>query len=481
MSERVFYRANFSSATAPTSAGSKQLDKDGNEYAVIPLQLPTDLLQHTREPNKVELLMTKLKVPLSGLPAASIPIDQISVDSIGSAVIETKGRMAIWPFKMNLEGKIYPQNVPELFTPAGGIGDFNWQIQAVAVPFNTVSGTYDYIAKIGEWQHEKDYQFDSLDTLLGVLSVNLAEAIERLTDSFHREEFESGQEFFPCFKAENGTFSLDIQNRGCRISLVPWHHQLQDVWGSDSISPARIMYKNLDEYGAIQDMNFGAADIFGYSIVVNKYIKDLFPGLPWIKVDNSQLPSIHYDTDAGEYVGQGITTWATANFGDPVMYYLDTNFANLEYFEDNVSAIDDRHDHPFTKTMRLKYSFPTYNLLSAINVSSIVVTLEGMSIISQTLPVNTIPVTASSALTSNIPILEVFYPEWKTFDEVGGDLTIQREAFSNTATISVPPNILHERTLTFRVYYTTKDGKMHILKMPEGSNLCLQLCFALYF
>ena len=481
MSERVFYRANFSSATAPTSAGSKQLDKDGNEYAVIPLQLPTDLLQHAREPSKVELLMTKLQVPLCGLPVASLPIDKDAMLMMEERERFTKGIMSIWPFKMNNRGKIYPQHVPEIFTPAGGTGPFPWQIRPVIVPFNTVSGTYDYIAKIGEWNHEKEYQFDSLESLLGILSANLAQVIEYATEFNHREEFDLGQEFFPCFKAENGTFSLDIQNRGCRISLVPWHHELRYPWTEESISPARIMYKSLDQYGGIEDMNYGAEDIYGYSIVVNRYIRDLFPGLPWVKVDNSQLIPIHYDSDVGGYVGQGLGSWAEQNFGDSVMYYLDTNFANLEYFEDDVSAIDVRHDHPFTKTMRLKYSYPTYNLLSAINVSSIVVTLEGMSIISQTLPVNTIPVTASSALTSNIPILEVFYPEWKTFAEVGGNLTIQREAFSNTATISVPPNILHERTLTFRVYYTTKDGKMHILKMPEGSNLCLQLCFALYF
>ena len=99
----------------------------------------------------------------------------------------------------------------------------------------------------------------------------------------------------------------------------------------------------------------------------------------------------------------------------------------------------------------------------------------------QTFPINVKTSTMSSALTSSVPIVEVYYPLWKEIADLSTNVIISKDIFSNAAPFVLDENALSQRNITFTVHYIMNDGTMHELTIPSNTTLSLQACYCVKY
>ena len=124
------------------------------------------------------------------------------------------------------------------------------------------------------------------------------------------------------------------------------------------------------------------------------------------------------------------------------------------------------------------YEFPDVDLTSIIDISSFVVQMSGVDLTQQTYPINIIQSSNSAALTTNVPIIEVYYPLWNTISDMSTNLIISKDVFTNAAPIVLNRNAMYERNFSIIISYITKSGKLKQVFIPPESNLSVQITFS---
>lgn len=478
MENRINFRANFSNTTTPESSGARVKDADGNEFATIPLQLPSNLYKTSQHPKRIEMQLSKLNVPIGRIPIGELEIREIYRIQTPSDeyAIRTKGLITCWPFRLNGNGKVVgaydmPWYVPGISTLPEG----KWVIgtMAYAIPgqsrtpvFNELIRLYSDIGKI---------RFFSIDELCNFLTTNLQEVLQQILRYADPSIYSTQSQFPHFFPTADGRLSLIHETRSQPDMMLPIHNELFTEYSNRSRDNAPIFWKVVDSDGHVTSLA-SPGNYFGYSIVVNRYIRDMLPALPWVKIDNSLLTPFDPETGAGE----SIIGWEEMNYGDSTFYILDTSRSILTVNKDVVTSA-------WGGTLstciscQLIYTFDNFDLTSIIPISAFVVVMDGVGMTSQTYPVNISSGNGSSALTTSIPIIEVYYPLWQSVSDLSTNLIIIKDQFSNTAPVVIDPNALRERNIKFSVYYITTSGGMELLKIPPGTCLSMQVCFSIVF
>ena len=483
MTDRYYHRANFSTATTPV-AGGRIKDPYGHEYASIPLQLPSNLVDAQRKPKKVEMLLTKLSIPLGGLPIATIPLDLIRRQEhpethMKSVHIQTKGLCTIWPFNVRPNGTI--------------IGDYNgfmqdtsqflmggWYISRMQYPLqNFYTGSGQIAQRLRAVEMSKQVQFFNIEDLMEFLS----EAVNETYQIIEGID-QGGADLRLQFSEEDSKLVLHARNVGMMDPVhFPFTNQLIDSWGeSYYTATGRAVTVRKNAQGVITGQNTPfRAQYKLFSLVFNRYVRDMFPGLPWREINNKELPQ-SYVTDVGTIMGQSIPFWEDENWDDPYFYVLDTMTGDSKFVDNGTMFPSD--DAPVGDILYLTgvdYTFDGYNLVDIVPIQSFVVMLNGVSLIQQTHPINITSANASSALTTQIPVVEVYYPMWDTLSDMSTNLVISKDAFSNAAPIVMDEHAMHERNISFTIHYITKSGEMKEVVLPPGGNLSLQICYCVYY
>lgn len=476
MTDRIYYRANFSNVTTPTSSGARRVDEEGNEYASIPIQLPANLISQSVAPKGIEMMLTKLDVPLSNIPLSSIPIK-----SIGTGIrtrITTKGLISCWPFRFDGMGTLRPTTYSgPMFNVLRGN---QWRVQQMALDFNGQHGCIEYEAKLQKMKREMEFGFENVDSLCQFFTSNFQKCLNETLKEADSTHF-SPKYYYPSIVARNNVLVLQYVNRGCPYTILPAHDDVFSTSGSVT-QPTRTWVRVVSPTGEQTTHYTGSDYISCYSIVVNKCVRDLFPGLPWRRVDNSVLSPFTVTTSASvpSVSGQSIPTWEALNDGDSMMYVLDTTKSDLNITNDEVRSVEnlDPTINNSILSAKAEFIFQGYNALSSINISSFIVVLDGISLTQQTFPVNVSPNNASSAQLGVIPIIENFFPQWNSINDLSTNMVVIKDAFTNAAPILLDRTALFERNMRFSVYYITKDGKMHLLTMKPGTVLSIQICYS---
>lgn len=464
MTDRVYLRANFSTATTPVSGGRLK-DPYGHEYASLPLQLPSNLVDTTKTPKAVEMMITKMNIPLGSLPIAQIPLETIDRYSHREVVILTKGIMTIWPFMLRSDGIL-----------SGGYDNFpsetpmaDWPVHRAIFPIQSfISERSAVNAKLRALELSKMLNFYSIEDVMEFLNVNFNDVYTAL---FANSSGEVDEKFI--FTERNSRLHLQVRNMGADQFKAPFSYQFTDSYDARPYATdGRILKWRTSSAGLT--VPIGSARIEGFSIVVNEAIRNLFPRLPWRQVNNDELEPVDMTTKAGEQ----IPYWKERNDGDPMFYVLDTLAADSSY-EDNgmIEGPLDFIDH----LVGLEYNFDGCNLISMVPIQAFIVMLTGVGITQQTYPVNVSAATMPSALTTSIPIVEVYYPLWSDISDLSTNIIISKDAFTNAAPFVLDQNALRSRDIKFSVYYITTDGKMHELTIPPGSSLSLQACYSIRY
>ena len=398
-----------------------------------------------------------------------MPLHSISVQD-SNATISTDAFISIWPFKWR-NGSYRPNRYISPFfnnTGSQASADYVWPIRRMEV--NMPGEMNDnYLTRLNKFQIQKEVPFYNIKTLFDFVSSNLQEILNRILRmnvSSNAYDVLVSTEFTP----KNNTVALSVVNRK-DIGVIPWNSSYFAETGT-SVTQIPSIWTSYDLNG-VQTLTFSEAR--GFSIIGNRVLRDLLPSLPWIEIDNSKLPAFRQGGTNGR--GAQIPGWYEQT-GENEFYYLDFSQANLDLETEKVKIIDVNHWDEYYKATEFVYNFVDVDLTSLINVSTFVVQMTGIDLTQQTYPINIVQSNNSSALTTQIPIIEVYYPVWQQISDMSTNLIVSKDIFTNAAPILLNHNAMYERNFSIIVGYITKSGKLKQLVIPPYSNLSVQITFA---
>ena len=460
LSERPrYFRANFSTSTTPESSGGKKRDAYGNISSRIPLQIPGNFVDPTRVPKRVEMMLTKLNIPLGALPIAEVPLDTISRFSATEMSIDTKGVMTMWPFLMRADGLIEGD-----YTTFGATCPLaDWCVQKMIYPIQSFISSRSAInEKIRDLEATKMLKIFNVEDLMEFLTVNINDVFNGLVavDGVVDQKFQ--------FAAVNSHLVVRALNEGAQTFYSPFSNLLTDAWGSRPFNAeGQVMTWRTNANGVITGVSNPTPHCF--SIVVNRYIRDIFSKLPWREVCNDDLAA-----------NTKIPNWNETNDGDPYFYVLDTMTCDSSFIDCGLNQVPSTYTDMY-HVRGIEFNFDGFNMISIVPIQSFVVMLTGVTITTQSFPINLNTGNASAALTTSVPIIEVYYPQWTSVSDLSTNILIVKDAFTNAAPFMVDATALTSRDIAFSVHYINNDGTMHELWIPPNTNLSLQICFSIFY
>lgn len=468
MSDRIYLRANFSSATTPASGGRLK-DAYGHEYASLPLQLPSNLIDNTKKPKSVEMLLTKMNIPIGSIPIAQIGLQRIHRWSANEIEILTNGIMTIWPFLIRPDGIVegsyenFPVNIPL----------HSWPIHPMVFPLQSFLSDKSAVnQRLRLVEYTKKLNFFNIEDVMEFLTTNLNDEYNYL---FATSGGTVDMKFI--FAEENSVLKLHAINMGAERVILPFSNQIVDAYGARPYrTEGQIMTYRTNANGVV--VGTSSPEIHGFSVVVNKAVRDMFPRLPWREINNDELEPVNYETRSGTQ----LPDWRTANNGDPYFYVLDTMTCDSKIVDNGIlhpPTLPSQGDMMHVKG--IDYTFDGCNLISIVPIQCFVVLMNGVAMTQQTFPVNVQSSSMSSALTTSIPIVEVYYPVWQKISDLSTNLIVSKDAFSNAAPFVLDQNALTQRDLKFSVYYIMTDGTMNELTIPPNTSLSIQVCYSIRY
>lgn len=489
MSDRIYLRTNFSSATAPAASGGRQVNSVGDEYARIPLQLPTNIIDQSKKPERIEMLLTKMSIPLGRVPIAQIPFDDLSIfpgitplppltPVLPRTEIVTQAIGTLWPFTLDRKGNVVPTSYAntQFFNSSGSN---SWPIHKFIFPLSKIRGSAAFTEEIREMYNSKTIPIHTPEELMGFLEDGYTKAFHDIIQ--HYWPINPLQRERPKFRftIKNSRLQIEMDTGGMLTQFIPYTKELfyfnergTMLWYNGN--PYTTFAYNEGEFVTNQ-----ITSLRGFSLVANQVLRDLLPGLPWIKVDNRSLPQHVLDT--GE--GQSLFHWDEVSPNDPYFYVLDTWDINLTWSEMRTYPPTSELGSTLTYVEAKSpiFTFDSLNMISVVPITSFVVMLNGLTFTPQTYPININPLNPDAAQITSIPIIEVYQPLWNDISDITTNMVISKDAFTNAAPFVLTPDSLGERNLIFEVYYITTDGGMHLLTIPAGTAITLQICYSIVY
>lgn len=456
LSERPrYFRANFSTSTTPESSGGQRRDAYGNISSRIPLQIPGNFVDPTKTPKRVEMMLTKLNIPLGALPVAEIPLHEISDQPSPHITIRTKGVMTMWPFYIRGDGRVYGT-----YDTFGAIVPYqNWAVERMVYPIQSfVSQTSSVNEKIRDLEATKMVKIFNTEDLMEFLTMNINYVFNRLVGSV-TQKFQ--------FATKDSHFVVRTLNEGTETFYTPYSNLLIDARGQMAHNEGQVMTWRTDAAGVVTAISNPIPRFF--SIVVNRYIRNIFSKLPWREINNDELTG-----------DKQIANWNETNEDDPYFYILDTMTCNSSFIDCGLIQVPDTYDEMY-HVRGIEFNFDGFNMISVVPIQSFVVMLSGVTITTQSFPINLNSGNVSAALTTSVPIIEVYYPQWTSISDLSTNILIVKDAFTNAAPFMVDATALTAREISFSVHYINNDGTMHDLWIPPNTNLSLQICFSIFY
>ena len=510
MGDRTEFLKLNTSITTGSNAEQIETDSVGNKKASIELRLP-DSLSRKEGLKKIDLQASQMRLSLSNLPIAFIPVDP------RTARIEYEAKQPI-------TSKLWIGFWKPYVNDGGGVSTDNY-IPYSVMKSKTVYSACTYL-KIPLTFEPIDMNFiertglipvTRIDTLTFALENTLKEQIR--TISGYGSVGPSGQEPYNIVDID---LSLNSDNVTLKITQVPGYYGTTNatatalqpmgngvfLYGTPGILSKNEVFPNKTHGGSFGYITSGGTSnpnisptpsyfvaptidtttgyhwgcMLGYNIICNKPMKDLLNFLPWLSpVNTTSLTVANYipEVEGTAYSGE--------------FYVLDSVAAKCEVARNTTNYRRDWHIYPpapsstaeQTRAVGLQGTDVTYRweniptiLLSP--VSSVVLLMDGLGVSPQILPIN-IRQRQGSSLTTTIPVVENYFPLTSTLRDLHDDLILRKENFANTALFSIPPSGITERTLRFRIGYITKDGQLFDLYIPPTGVFTLQLTFCFHY
>ena len=426
-----YVRVNVSSATSPS-----RYNQFGEKIAEVEMELPANLVNNAGSVGRANMALMKMFLPMAAIPQNSVQIEVPLESSVPLQVELTSNlRVGFAPGNFSADTGEFRLN------PLHAFFQLNPMLQMTPLCFTARHGTrgqpIEY-AKLERDAHEHELR------TLNELIVSLNNALRTNLED-NQAEPDDPEKFAPQIWFEilsDNSIQINVLPIGSRPVLPPSNPDIVR-----SIHPI--------EYMTHYQLHPGRTDV-AY-IAANEQLANLFPSLPWLKT----------------------TVHGGGEFPEPC-YLLDTTQANVSIQHNYCTIVRDPGDQEKMSCDKISFHFPASDVMTLTNISSFIVTMNGVCFNQQVYPVNFSPVTAAAAQTGVVPILEVFYPVLSSPSEFTTDLIVIKDDFSNAAPVKINPSLLRERSIKFKVWCVLKDGRMKEVVIPSTSVLSFQVCFELY-
>lgn len=130
--------------------------------------------------------------------------------------------------------------------------------------------------------------------------------------------------------------------------------------------------------------------------------------------------------------------------------------------------------------VRLTFTWNNLPVVTLSPIQSIVLTLNGVQVSNEVMPIN-IAQPMGSSLTSTISIIENYYSLATTLRDLHDELVIVKDTFDDTATYSLPAESGKERTIKLYAKFISKDGNVYQIYIPRNGVFSLQLTFGITY
>ena len=476
MADRDFFKINISSNTDSSSPAT------GTRQARIDLLLPSNLITPGRIPRAVKMQVSKCRLSLNSAPDLTVPVDlEASVNQPNRVSLFSKGFVTVWPYY--LSGAVRNPSSTLPYTPAlprsrpaafrAYPEDYSHIQRMTISKANLGSNDAEIRAAANNILAAGEYQYQSIQQYLD----EFARCIDDALLVTRTMPYCAG---LTHFKLGNDTISLVIEgiaqlaNTTCPFWTCPFPPPGYAItpkyaaYPPDSADPDYEMTVQL-MFAENQDINL-EYKATGYSIVVSEEIKQNLPSLPWIKVSNSDLlPS------------QQITGWYELTHSND-FYVLDTRRTSIQVDRTlmpyNVWSHDSLYDNKYGAT--ISYTFDSLPPILLNQLQSIAIIVQGINNVPQVHPIN-IRQRQGSSITTTVPIAELYYPMAQTLTEIHDDLVVTNPEFDTYPLISITPEDLKQRVITFYAGYIDKNGTLRYINLAQGGVFCMQITFGLYY
>lgn len=147
-----------------------------------------------------------------------------------------------------------------------------------------------------------------------------------------------------------------------------------------------------------------------------------------------------------------------------------------------IEHIPSSTEREYTGNVHLTFSWDNIPMVILSPIQSIVLTLRGMQLTQEIMPVNIANTTnVGSSIVSTIPIIQNFFSFASSMRDLHDELLITKENFDTTATYKVATTAGQERVVQLSAKYITKDGKVHQIYIPKYGVFTIQLIFGISY
>ena len=428
MNEPQYYRVNVSSTTS-----TPVYNEFGDKCAEVEMQLPANILP-SNNIRSARMALMKMEVSVAKVPFLVIPVD----GNLGTK-FHTRCCIGFLPGHYNYTTGRYVKN------EEGPTKVQNWTRMSVHCPHHEEEDPDLAIRKTLESGY---CEFSSVESFADWISRYLSEVLPGTPNNR-----------INLVVNEDNTFTLICNYSKLNPTYVPEYSQrdLQMTENKDCM----FLVENITDVSRF----VSPPQYVGY-FVGNEFLAEELPSLPWKKI------APWWDDGTSMFDGAP---------PEDYIYILDTKESTFsqEYSSYLVHELFESANLWYKYSI-FKYKFPTSDVVTCSDISSIVLCMNGAAFNQMVYPVNMTRLSATQAQTSMIPIIDVFYPFWTRPSDTKTDLIIVKENFSSSAPCNINPSLLRERSIKFKLYYITNNGVMREMYIPKHTNFSFQLCFELF-
>ena len=448
MTEPIYFRTVITTNTSTPS-----YNEYGERRCEVNMQLPANLIARADDVVKCDMSVMKMTLPMETLRVASVPLSA-KVNSYTNYLHEFITALPLQCGANQWQGYLEKITEPNIILSTNPIAGVQPAITA---------SHYLEQANAATVELERGYHdFRTLEDICSFLSESFTKCLRSATTSGLNVNYKP--RVYLGIRSDN-TVYMDIYNFDADKVVLPAHTSWFNFKSGNTRGTTQVVYSDTAK---TPNPSYKTQQ---FMFLVTEGIRNLCHTLPWIKVNASMLSSLYSIT-------------LSSYFSTRDLYLLDTRQGKLSLGSEYSIQVYDESTTPATLTFQhfcrpVTIDFVESDAVSWTQISAFTLTMEGASCTQEVFPINIVSQNASQI--TSFPIINVYLPLKSRPSDNKTDMIVAKDVFSSAAPISVDPQVLKERNLTFKLFYIMSNGERRQVYIPGNRPFFFELCFAIWF
>lgn len=473
MTDRCSYYLLNTGIHVASNANRLKTNSEDDVEAVCELEIPNNLIPNSTGyvgEESIELEATRLQLSLKNIPIAQLPLDIQKTN--GQYYISTC-EMDVWPFTINESKQLKPSSLLiSAFPYYHHLNTYSMNLMVSTSKAGCeVKNKSLYIRDLATIEEMMQNGLENALTLACTSdsttppTVHLTTAIKPKISFSSSGKFSISYDTLP-FKDNSGDTIPVLWNQSFIKTFKTPPQLKQNLESTEPPPPKRPFRYNVE----LNEQNTPSYTIPTnlkpevFNIVGNTALSKTFSFLPWKKIN------------VREVEGLSSNLYPHITLDDGCFYVLDCETAKMNIATPDLIAVGNN----YAGNVNLTYSWSDLPVTTMSPLSSIVLTLDGIDLISQRQPINPAD-NGMSTITQQFPILENFYVLASSFSELHDELYVVKDTFDDNIKFRAKLTAGQQRYLKISAKYLTKDGFLHDLYIPKNGTFTVQIGYRIIY